>query len=272
MMLEEAELTALSRLGLTDYEARIYLVLVKFGPIKASEVSFFGRVPRTKTYGAIKELERKGLLRVIPGKPEMYAPASPIEVLMPLATKLNREAKDSEAVIQQLALAYESRKFVKREIPEEASKFWEIEGRENIVRRLNQIFGDASKSIDYCTSVPGLVRAYKAHSEALEKAISKGTVVRVISAFSAENSAVAQQFAEFVDVRRLEKPLGATFVSVDSSELVVIDARPDDFATDRGSDQAIWTTNKLLVGLYGQLFERIWSTLPATDIQYVQRH
>ena len=69
LSVDERELSALRHLGLTEYESRIYLILVKSGPIKAGEISFFGQVPRTKTYGAIRELERKGLLRVIPGKP-----------------------------------------------------------------------------------------------------------------------------------------------------------------------------------------------------------
>lgn len=74
MAVEEKEVAALCRLGLTDYESRIYLTLIKMGPKKASEVSFFGHVPRTKAYGAIRELERKGLLQIIAGKPELYMP------------------------------------------------------------------------------------------------------------------------------------------------------------------------------------------------------
>jgi sugar-specific transcriptional regulator TrmB len=49
------------------------MVLIKMGPIKASELSFFGQVPRTKAYGVIKELERIGPLRTVPGKPEACA-------------------------------------------------------------------------------------------------------------------------------------------------------------------------------------------------------
>jgi hypothetical protein len=53
------------------------------GPKKASEVGFFGQAPRTKAYEAIRELERKGLLQIIPGKPELlYMPSSPTNVLM----------------------------------------------------------------------------------------------------------------------------------------------------------------------------------------------
>jgi len=262
LAVEEKEVAAIQRLGLTEYETRIYLTVVKMGPIKASEISFFGQVPRTKTYGAIKELERKGLLRIIPGKPELYAPQSPSEVLMPLVTKLNREVKDSETVVQALTVAFESSKYVKRDVPKEASEFWEIEGRQNLFNKLNQILNDASKTINYCTTGAGLIRAYKAHSEILERVRSKGALVRVLSPISSENKGVAQELSHVVELRNLEKPLGASFVSVDTRELVVIESKPDDLRTDRGSDLAIWTTNKLLVELYERLFVRVWDASP----------
>ena len=262
MAIEERELSALRHLGLNEYESRIYLVLVRKGPIKAGEISFFGQVPRTKTYGAIRELERKGLLRVMPGKPELYAPLSPSEVLMPLVTKLNKEVKNTEELVQALTLTYESSKYVKREVPKEASEFWEIEGRQAIFNKLNQIMNGASKSVNYCTTASGLIRAYKGHSEILENARKRGATVRFLAPILAENSGVARELSEVVELKQLEKPFTHSFVSVDSEELVVIESRPNDLRTDRGSDLAIWTTNKLLVELHEQLFERVWNSLP----------
>ena len=237
-------------------------MLIKMGPIKASELSFFGQIPRTKTYGAIKELERKGLLRIVPGKPEAYAPSSPSEVLMPLVTKLNRDLADSEGVVQGLAMAYESSRFVKRQGPREAGEFWELEGRPGIINKLNQIFGDASKSINYCTTGAGLVRAYKAHCEILEKVSKRGTGVRILSPMNSENSGVARELSEVLNFRILDKPFGENFVTIDSHELVVVETKPEDLRTDQGADKAVWTTNRLLVDLHDQLFERIWNALP----------
>jgi sugar-specific transcriptional regulator TrmB len=265
LSVEEKEVVAIQRLGLTEYESRIYLVLVRQGPIKASEISFFGQVPRTKTYGAIKELERKGLLRIMPGKPEVYAPCSPSEVLMPLVTKLNREVQDSAGVVQELAVAFESSKFIKRDVPKEATEFWQIDGRQNLFNKLNQILSDASKTINYSTTAPGLIRLYKAQSEALEKARVRGATVRVLTGASSENSGVAHELSSIFDLRTIEKPFGANFVSVDTKELVVIESKPDDLRTDRGSDSAIWTTNKMLVDLYEQLFDRVWSISPQLE-------
>jgi hypothetical protein len=73
--------------------------------------------------------------------------------------------------------------------------------------------------------------------------------------------AVAQEFSEIVDLRQMEQPLTASFVSVDTRELVVIQNKPDDLRTDRGSDTAIWTSNKPLVELHEQLFGLVWGSL-----------
>ena len=262
LSIDEKEVTALQRLGLTEYESKIYLVLVKKGPIKASEISFFGQVPRTKTYGAINELERKGLLRIIPSKPETYCASSPSEVLMPMISKLNLELKDSEMVVQQLKVTFESSKYVKRDIPKEADEFWQIDGRQNLFNKLNQILSDSTKSVHYATTAAGLVRIYKMQSELLEKAGKNGAVVRILAPITSENSGVAEQLSEIADIKRLDRQFAANFISVDHSELIVVDSRPDDLRTDRGSDLAIWTTNKMLVELHDQLFDRVWNSLP----------
>jgi len=262
LSVEDREIAALRRLGLTDYESRIYLVLIRMGQIKASELSFFGQIPRTKTYGAIKELQRKGLLRVVPGKPEAYAPSSPSEVLMPLVTKLSRELTDVEVVVQDLVLAYESSRFVKRQSPKGSEEFWELEGRPGIINKLNQIFRDASKSINYCTTAPGLVRAYKAHCEILERVKKKGTSVRILAPVNSEVTGVAQEVSEVLDFKVLDKPFGENFVTVDGHELVVIETKPDDLRTDQGADKAVWSTNRLLVELHDQLYDRVWNMLP----------
>ncbi len=261
--MEDGQINALQRLGLTEYEARIYLTLASKGPIKASELSFFGQIPRTKTYGAINELERKGLLRIIPGKPEVYSPASPGEVLMPMVNKLSRQLAEAESVVEGLMLTFESNRFVKRDVPKEADEFWEVQGRSGIINKMNQIFSDATKSINYCTSAEGLIRVYKAQCDILEKANERGAEVRILSLVNSGNAAVAREVAEVLKFKVLDKPFGQNFVTVDSRQLIAIEATPEDLRTDQGADKGIWTTNRLLVELHDQLFERLWNTFPA---------
>ena len=256
---EESEIAALRRLGLTEYESRLYLALLKMGPIKASQLSFFGQVPRTKTYGAMKELQRKGLVSITPGKPEIYAPGSPLEALMPIITKLDHDVKASERVVQSLSMAYESSKYVKRNIPRQSDQLWQIDGRQSIYSKLNQLMKDASHSISYSTTARGLIRAYKLNANALEHAAKHGATVRVLAPITPENSSLVAEFSEILDFKATLEAL-VSFVCVDSKELVVLDSRPDDVRTDRGSDVAVWTTNKLLVELFEKLFDELWQS------------
>ena len=261
MAVEAREIAALQRLGLTEYESRLYLSLIKQGPTKASQLSFFGQVPRTKAYGAIKELQRKGLLRIIPGKPELYQASSPNEVLFPLISKINKEMKDSEEVVQSLAVTFEASKYTKREAPKQSEEFWKMDGRQAIYNKLNQVMLDASKSIDYSTTETGLIRAYKVHAEAFERAHKRGATVRLLSPITPSNSSVAREFSEIVELKPTEKSL-AYFVSIDSKQLIVFECTPDDANTRSGHDSAIWTTSALLVNLFERLFNEVWRTIP----------
>lgn len=261
MNVDEKEVAALQRLGLTEYEARIYLALARMGPIKASEVSFFGNVPRTKTYGAIRELEKKSLLSMIPGKPEIYAVRSPSEVLMPLVTRLESGVAESTSIVHQLALTYESNVIVRSQHPKEAGDMWTIEGRANVLAKMNELLSEASKSINYSTSANGLIRAYKANSATFEKARTRGVALRILTPVSPDNNAVAREMEAIAEIRILEQPLPAqftNFVSVDSSDLLISEVKPDDLSTERGSDLAIWNRNKLSIGIHDQLFIRLW--------------
>jgi len=266
LSVEESELSALHRLGLTEYESRIYLVLVRKGPIKASELSFFGQIPRAKTYGAIAELERKGLVHIIPGKPESYAAVSPGEVLMPMVNKLSRELSEASAIVESLWLTFETKKYAKIDTPKEAGGFWEIEGRPDIYHKITQIISGAQKSVNYCTSATGLIRVYKVHCDTLEKASKQGVGVRILSPVGPENLSVAREISDVLEFKVLEQPFGQDFITVDGSELVVIETLPQDLRTDQGADKGVWTTNRIMVELHDQLFERLWNAIPNREL------
>jgi sugar-specific transcriptional regulator TrmB len=236
------------------------------GPIKASEVSFQAHVPRTKTYGAIRQLQEKSLISIFPGKPEIYfIDKSPVEVLSPIVNNRETELKESKDLIQNLALAFEAKKIVKGEIRKESGELWMIEGRANIFDTLNQLFLDAKKSINYFTTANGLIRAYKANADMLEKAARRGVAVNMLANVSKENITVAREIAEIVELKNNNNSLPpdtSNFISVDSHDLVILEARPDDLSIDRGTDSSVWTNNASLVSVHQQLFLKLWNIIP----------
>lgn len=68
---------SLEGFGLSDYEARTYIVLVKRGSLSISEISYFTGIPRQKCYVTVQRLERKRLARILAGKPVRCQAISP---------------------------------------------------------------------------------------------------------------------------------------------------------------------------------------------------
>jgi sugar-specific transcriptional regulator TrmB len=259
----EEEITALHLLGLTNNESKVYLTLIRSPGLTAGELSFTAQIPRVKAYGIIRELIRKGLIRVLHGSPDAYAPVSPHAKLKDHAERLNNQAASSLQIINSLEEEFSQRLNgqIKSELPRDANELWYIDGRKHIYNRVNQILGEATESISYCTSAAGLVRAYKATSDLLEKASNRGAVVRILTQVNDENRTVVEQFADVVELRPLSRRLGE-FVSVDGRELIMMEISPDDYEVDDGVDRAVWTTNTLLIHQHERLFEEIFRTKP----------
>lgn len=258
--IHDEEIGALQLLHLTLYEAKAYLALIKNGPLKASEVGFLGRVPRPKVYGALRHLQRKELVHIVPSNPATFRAASPMAVLKTKADELVNQAALTQETVRKLAQEHELTKHGNRgsELPREANELWYIDGREHIYNGVARMLERATKSISYYATPAGLVRAYKAHSEYLENAAKRGAAVRVLGQASKDNHIVARELAAIVKIRKTTKPLAANFVCIDGRELVVIENCPNDFDVRNGTDKAAWTTNELLVELYENLFERVW--------------
>jgi sugar-specific transcriptional regulator TrmB len=260
--IDNEEIRALQLLGLTPCEAKAYLGLVKNGPLGGTELAFLSHVPRCKLYGALRRLERKGLVHVTPSIPETFRAVSPLTALNTKAREIANQAASALEVVQKLAEEYALKEngTAGPELPTEANELWHIEGRKHIYDRVGHMLRRAVKSISYYATPAGLVRAYKAHADYLEKAGKRGVDVRLLAQTSKDAHLVTEEMAAVVKIRRTTKPLAANFVCIDGKELVVIENSPGDFDVDRGTDRAAWTTNKLLVGLYENLFERVWES------------
>ncbi|MBS7622680.1 TrmB family transcriptional regulator [Candidatus Bathyarchaeota archaeon] len=253
---------ALTRLGLTEYEARVYAALVKSGSKTAGELSFLSGVPRTKLYGSVRALEQKGLVRTVRRKPETFTATSPNEALFPLAEKLVKEAEESLEKIQSLALAYESARILLSRHPLK-TELAVLEGRRMINENITRLLSSATKSVDMMTSSNGIVRLYRSKSRSIEGAAAKGVKVRLISEVTPNNMSVAREFAKILELRRVPR-LGVQAMLVDCNVVAFIEAVPDDLDDDVGDDIGIVSENKQITHTFKRLFDLVWVSLAAT--------
>jgi len=254
---EEYINTYLMKLGLTKYEARIYTALVKKGQRTASEVSFLGKIPRPKTYGSIKSLERKGFLKVIPTKPERYSAVSPNKMLLPLLEKMTEDVEGCNKVLENLALSFESSKYIHMEEPYETRELWVVRGRENIRKKIVKMVDEAKDSVFNVTSANGIIRFYKSYSDVFEKAVKRNLDVRIIAPVTPENKSSLKELKEILKVKTTDLPL-PKYVCADDNEIIFVDAIPDDHDVREGRDIGSWTDDPFLVRIHRESFLKLW--------------
>lgn len=141
----EAEaLAALQRLGLSKYEAEVFVALRRLGRGTARDVADVTDVPRSQVYGAAESLEERGLVDVQRTKPKQFRPIPLSEAEETLRRRQERE-RDR---------AFEFLESIEPEPPaaERQEDIWTVNGRDTITDRIASLAENATASILYGAS------------------------------------------------------------------------------------------------------------------------
>jgi len=133
---------SLKSLGLTKYEALVYIGLLRVADATATEVHEISGVPRASVYPVLDHLVQKELVIVshtMPKRFDAVPPAQGIENLM------RRIRSDAESAREALEVFYREKELIDRGARE---LIWTIYGEENIKTRLADIFRSAEHSVE----------------------------------------------------------------------------------------------------------------------------
>ncbi|MGI8928671.1 MAG: TrmB family transcriptional regulator [Candidatus Limnocylindrales bacterium] len=111
--MENGELVAqLTRLGLTSYEAKAYLTLIRRDSFTAAQVARQSGLPRQRIYDVLGSLVQKGLAVARPGTVVKYAATTPEVAIDLLLTshrdELSRMERDARGMVKDLKPAFEA--------------------------------------------------------------------------------------------------------------------------------------------------------------------
>lgn len=136
-------LEQLKELGLTEYDAKVYYILVSQGTLTAIDLSRESGVPMSKIYVVLGRLENQGWISVVPERPKKYRAVDP-EVTIDQASSLaiSRLENFKNVLLTNLKETYD-----KRPGDAEASEFLVVHGTVNIINHLKEIAGSQSKGI-----------------------------------------------------------------------------------------------------------------------------
>ena len=95
-LVDGAHLDRLQRLGLTSYEARAYLALLRRDSSTAAETARLAGLPRQRVYDVLSSLVEKGLASTRPGKAVKYSATAPEQALESLVAQHRQQLTDME--------------------------------------------------------------------------------------------------------------------------------------------------------------------------------
>jgi sugar-specific transcriptional regulator TrmB len=168
-----------SILGLDELETKIYLNLLRTGPITASALSKEINIDRAKTYRTIDKLSSSGIVSISFSSPKLCIATDPDEILSLTLKKKEEELikikKDGKKIIERL-----------KEVSIDDSKtnvptFRIIQGLENIASQVERMLETTTDIVYFVTTLEDISRLY--HSEIPEKiklAETSGGTVRLI--------------------------------------------------------------------------------------------
>jgi HTH-type transcriptional regulator, sugar sensing transcriptional regulator len=154
---------SLKSLGLTKYEALVYIAMLKVAGATATEIHEISGVPRASVYPVLDRLIQKNLVSVSNTSPKRFDAMPPEEGISNLLTSIEANAQEAKKV---LADIFSQRIGVERGTQE---LIWSIYGLENIHIRISDLIRQAKQDIRIFSSMqfftPGMIEALEAAGE-----------------------------------------------------------------------------------------------------------
>jgi len=232
---QEDELSReLRKLGLTSYEARCYVFLVKLGPSDPRKVAAKASMPYPSAYEALRRLGDLGWVELVTRRPAVYRARDPATIFGEIESKL----KETFASLEAMYKATPS---------EEAELVYTLRGRERVISKLVEMIRGARSSMMLVTPAETLNGSGPLLEE-IRKAAARGVEIRVM--------------ADEEELKGLPAKVEARTGSIVAFDLLVDDSTALIGLPDLSA--AGWVESSAVASHFMQFLELLWSAGSAT--------
>ncbi len=167
----ERQMRNLSRqlegIGLSPYEARVYISLVAHGYGDAETIAQTAKVPRTSAYKILQSLVEKDFAVATEGRPRIYKPENPMRVYQ----RVNKEIK---GLFEKLNMLHE----VVRE-KGEPQIIYTIYGKNRVLEKIGELMDKCTRT--FIISTPNFSEIHSPLAKKIQHLIDRGIDVTVIT-------------------------------------------------------------------------------------------
>ena len=246
---------SLKKLGLSTYQALVYISLTYMISGTATDISLNSNVPRSKIYDVLKVLSEKGFVEIERGRPLKYHVVPPTEVFRHYKDKILEELEESE---MELNYAYEN------QLSKTPAPIWLIHGTDRIIKKELEIISRAKKTVNirmgflFKNEINQLI-------EKFEKQINRGIEVNILaSPYSYVDNKKINIIGEFEDSKVNIMKANLPFVKMivrDGKEMIHIFTKFSGKERSVISNTAIgvWNQYEDIAKNYDDRFFNIWN-------------
>jgi len=194
-------------LGLSEYEARVYVSLVMEGACEARRLSMRCGVPRTKVYATLKKLMERGLVFELPVEPRKFAATSPSEAFEQYLLHFKQKTSDSVVSLVEsrevVSLLEEAYKKTQSIVEPRKEEVWIVQGKSEILSKVREILSRTRKSVTVVTGEKGFLLFYKTFGKLLDKLVENGVNVQIRTPINSYNGSLARELRYMCNVKHV---------------------------------------------------------------------
>lgn len=242
---------ALKELGLSTYEARVFMALVRLGGGTARDVASVTDVPRSQVYATADDLEARGFISTQQSSPQVFHPVSLAEARAQLERQFEARRDAAFDHLESLERTVETG-------GDRSEDVWSITGETAVVERIARLTREAERTVlyggpDVADPDPELLAAFEA---ACDRGVTVGLLVE-------EGGQVAAAWDDLDRVREYLVPAENTNeyaerVLIVDFDVFLLSIRGDETA----SETAVWSAHTTFARVFSQL---IAGSLPTVD-------
>jgi len=172
----------LSTLELTEYEEQALETLLMLGQTSAPDLSEATGIPKARIYGVLDSLADDGYIKIIPGRPKMYQPKPPADILNRAIESRRQQFETYQHDLQEirnefvdtLQPLYES---ASEEVTPTEELFYVVDVGDPSEEETRRLYREADSHIDIITKSFEYLEAVE---PTLEHALADGCSIRIL--------------------------------------------------------------------------------------------
>ena len=229
-------------LGLSEYEAKLYVSLIEVGQATARKLSVFSGVPRTKVYPVLKRLIDMGFVTEIPGEPKRFLPVPPN---IALKSYLQTYRNITQNLLSLISALEDALKRARTQEKLRQGSMWTINGKQSIFKKMREMLINAKRSVYIITNGNSLILLSRMFSRLLDELASRSVKIKIITTNEQNSKYLVKELKYLYDVKVFDFQFPLIVLYVDHEQLLMsyIQSKSNSLKYE---DEAVFSNNPVL--------------------------